>query len=102
FIEFGMEPAEAVTVPRFATAHHQDSFDPNPVREQTFLKAGSLNISEQVDPAVRDELARRGHQVQPKDGPIATPVMLYADRANGLYYAAGDPAARRHAAGLGE
>jgi gamma-glutamyltranspeptidase / glutathione hydrolase len=100
FIEFGMEPATAVVAPRFATHHHQDSFDPNPVREQTFLKAGSLTISDQVAPAVREELARRGHQVTAKRGPIATPVMLYADAASGMVYAAGDPAAGRHAAGL--
>ena len=48
------------------------------------------------------ELARRGHHVLAQDGPIATPVMLYADAASGLYYAAGDPATGRHAAGLGE
>jgi gamma-glutamyltranspeptidase/glutathione hydrolase len=101
FIEFGLEPAAAVTAPRFATAHHQDSFDPNPVREQTFIRAGSLTISDQIDQGVRDELARRGHQVVAKSGPIATPVMLYADTASGMYYAAGDPAAGRHAAGLG-
>jgi gamma-glutamyltranspeptidase/glutathione hydrolase len=100
FIEFGMAPAEAVIAPRFATAHHEDSFDPNPDREQTFKQAGSLTISEAVDQGVRDELAQRGHQVEAKSGPIATPVMLYADQATGTYYAAGDPAARRHAAGL--
>jgi gamma-glutamyltranspeptidase / glutathione hydrolase len=100
FIEFDMEPATAITAPRFATDHHQDSFDPNPVREQTFLRAGSLTLSEQIDPGVRDELARRGHQVLPKVEPIAKPVMLYADPTSGVYYAAGDPAAGRHAAGL--
>jgi gamma-glutamyltranspeptidase/glutathione hydrolase len=102
FIEFDMEPATAVTAPRFATDHHEDSFDPNPVREQTFLQAGSLSLSDQVAADVRDELARRGHQVLPKTEPIARPVMLYADRASGMYYAAGDPTAGRHAAGLGE
>ena len=100
FIEFGMSPETAVIAPRFATAHHQDSFNPNPVREQTFGEAGSLTISDQVDPRVRDELAQRGHQVVAKAGPIATPVMLYADPVSGMYYAAGDPAAGRHAAGL--
>jgi gamma-glutamyltranspeptidase/glutathione hydrolase len=101
-IDFGMEPATAVTAPRFATYHHQDSFDPNPVREQTFLRAGSLSINAQVDAVIRDDLAQRGHQVAAIEGPIATPVMLYADPGSGLYYAAGDPAARRHAAGVGE
>ena len=102
FIEFDMEPETAVTAPRFATDHHQDSFDPNPAREQTFLRAGSLTVSDQLDPHVREELARRGHQVLTKDRPIATPVMLYADPSSGVYYAAGDPAAGRHAAGLEE
>ncbi|MEZ4728787.1 MAG: gamma-glutamyltransferase [Caldilineaceae bacterium] len=100
FIEFGMEPAAAVTAPRFATTHHQDSFDPNPVREAAFGQAGSLTISDQIDQATREELARRGHQVEVKVGPIATPVMLHIDAANGVYAAAGDPAAKRHAAGL--
>jgi gamma-glutamyltranspeptidase/glutathione hydrolase len=101
-IEFGLGPAEAVTAPRFATDHHQDSFDPNPVRVQTFLQAGSLTISEAVDAQVRSELARRGHQVTAKATPIATPVMLSVDSASGVYYAAGDPATGRHAAGVGE
>jgi len=100
FIEFGLEPAAAVTAPRFATAHHQDSFDPNPVREQTLGKAGSLTISDKIDADVRDDLAQRGHTVETKAGPIATPVMLYA-APSGVYRAAGDPAAGRHAAGLG-
>ena len=30
FVEFGMQPADAVVAPRFATDHHEDSFDPNP------------------------------------------------------------------------
>jgi gamma-glutamyltranspeptidase / glutathione hydrolase len=100
FIEFDMEPATAITAPRFATDHHQDSFDPNSAREQTFLRAGSLTLSDQIDPGVREELAQRGHQVLPKAEPIAKPVMLYADLTSGVYYAAGDPAAGRHAAGL--
>ena len=101
-IEFGLTPDAAVTAPRFATDHHQDSFDPNPDREQTFKKAGSLTISDRVDPGVRDDLASRGHQVEAKAGPIATPVMLHVDRESGMLRAAGDPAAGRHAAALEE
>ncbi len=100
FIEFGMKPEEAVTAPRFATAHHQDSFDPNHNREQTFKQAGSLTINDSVSINVREELAKRGHQVNAHGSPIAVPVMLYVDQDSGTYYAAGDPAARRHAAGL--
>lgn len=100
FIEFGMEPATAVTAPRFATHHHQDSFDPNPVREEAFIEAGSLVVNETVAPAVREELARRGHEVDIAPRAIAAPVMLYREPGTGVYHAAGDPAARRHAAGL--
>jgi gamma-glutamyltranspeptidase/glutathione hydrolase len=102
FIEFDMHPEDAVTAPRFATAHHEDSFDPNPNREKTFKQAGSLTINDSVSETVRQELARRGHQVKAQASPIAVPVMLYVDHKSGMYYAAGDPAARRHAAGLDE
>ena len=102
FIEFDMHPEDAVTAARFATAHHEDSFDPNPNREKTFKQAGSLTINDSVSETVRQELARRGHQVKAQASPIAVPVMLYVDHKSGMYYAAGDPAARRHAAGLDE
>ena len=102
FVEFDLQPEAAVTAPRFATAHHQDSFDPNPNRAQTFIQPGSLSINDSVDASVRQELTRRGHQVDAKASPIATPVMLYVAQDSGINYAAGDPAARRHAAGLND
>ncbi len=100
FIEFDMQPEEAVTAPRFATAHHQDSFDPNPNREEAFKQAGALTVSETVGSSVQEELIRRGHQLEARSGAIATPVMLSIDQESGTLYAAGDPAANRHAAGL--
>ncbi len=100
FIEFDQLPEAAVTQPRFATFHHQDSFDPNPKREETFIKAGSLTVNDTVDAAVREDLAQRGHQVEVKTTAISNPVMLYIDQEKGIFYAAGDPAAHRHAAGL--
>ena len=99
-IEFDMLPESAVTAPRFATAHHQDSFDPNPNRPQTFKKAGSLTISDSIDAGVQEDLSQRGHELTAKASPIANPVMLYIDRDSDIIYAAGDPKARRHAAGL--
>ena len=100
FVEFGMLPEAAVTAPRFATAHHEDSFDPNPDRAQTFKGAGSLTINDSVSENVREELGSRGHHLRVQGGAIAQPVMLYIDKDNGTFYAAGDPAAGRHAAGL--
>ena len=100
FIEFDMRPENAVTAPRFATAHHEDSFDPNPDRAATLKQVGSLMISDRVSQDVREELTARGHRVATSAGPIATPVMLYVDPEDGRFHAAGDPAAGRHAAGL--
>ena len=102
FIEFDMQPEDAVIAPRFATAHHQDSFDPNPNREEAFIRAGALTVSDTVDSGVQQELIRRGHQLEARGGAIATPVMLAIDQDSGMLSAAGDPAANRHAAGLDE
>jgi gamma-glutamyltranspeptidase/glutathione hydrolase len=100
FIEFGRMPDQAVTAPRFATTHHEDSFDPDAKRHRTFGEAGSIQMNESVAQDVRDELMRRGHQIEVKKGPIGDPVMLYVDPQNGEFLAAGDPTAGRHAAGL--
>ena len=101
-IEFGMLPQEAVTAPRFATQHHQDSFDPNPVRQEAFVRAAGLTIHAGVSEAVREELSRRGHQLVTTERAIANPVMIAIDHERGTAYAAGDPAAGRHAAALDE
>lgn len=100
FVEFGMLPEDAATAPRFATAHHEDSFDPNPNREQTFGQVGSLTINDSVSENVREELGNRGHQLRAHGGAIAAPSMIHIDKDSGTFYAAGDPAAGRHAAGL--
>jgi len=100
FVEFGMMPESAVVAPRFATHHHEDSFDPDANRASTFRRPGSLTINTTVNPSVRSELAHRGHKVEAIPGPIANPVMLHIDHQTGEFHAAGDPAAGRHAAGL--
>jgi len=99
-IEFDLRPETAVTAPRFATGHHQDSFDPNPDRARTFGQAGSLSISDSLSQSTQQELARRGHQLEATASSIGAPVMLYIDHGNGMFHAAGDPEAHRHAAGL--
>ena len=102
FVEFGMQPEAAVKAPRFATAHHEDSFDPNPNRVEAFGQAGSLTINDSVSESVRAELASRGHQMKTQAGAIAAPSMIHIDGDSGTYYAAGDPAAGRHAAGVND
>ena len=100
FVEFGMLPEQAVRAPRFATAHHLNSFDPNPDREAALVQAGSLTVNASISEEVREDLSQRGHELTVTAGAIAAPVMLYIDRQSGTFYAAGDPAARRHAAAL--
>jgi gamma-glutamyltranspeptidase len=97
-IDFGLSPAEAVTVPRFATTHHQDSFNPNPARERTILKHQSLDVYESIDQDVLSDLAARGHIIGRWKEPIGHPVMLMIE--DGTMLAAGDPDAERHAAGM--
>ena len=99
-IEFNMDPAASVTAPRFATTHHQDSFDPDPVRSKTFIRAGSLNLNDSISQNVQDDLARRGHQLEIQTEPIGRPVMLSIEQKSGVMHAAGDPAAGRYAVGL--
>ena len=99
-IEFGMSPADAVTAPRFATTHHEDSFNPNPNRPETLGGLGSLTVNEAVDAATIEALESRGHTVATTPGAIANPVMIVRDPDSGMAHAAGDPAANRHAAAL--
>ena len=94
FVEFGAGPDRAVTAGRFATRHHVGSFS------QTRPKLGSLTVHHSVAKEVIAALRERGHGVSVTRGAIAAPVMLYIDPKSGMIHAAGDPAARRHAAAL--
>jgi gamma-glutamyltranspeptidase/glutathione hydrolase len=100
WIEFGMMPDQAVVAPRFATNHHQDSFDPQPNRTQALGELGSLVLDDQIDGLTQRALEGRGHRIDTTSRPIAAPVMAHIDPDTGLMYAAGDPKAGRHAAGL--
>jgi gamma-glutamyltranspeptidase/glutathione hydrolase len=97
-IEFGMKPNEAVTAHRFSTRHHENSFNPDPLRKIDDL--GRLTLNEGVDKGVIEELVKRGHKISISGGPIACPVMIYFDREKMEFLAAGDPKANRHAAVL--
>ncbi len=99
-VEFGMLPSEAVTAPRFGTAHHQGSFDPNPDRPAAFVAAGTLHVDPGIPEKAAGRLARRGHKIINAARPIAHPVMIHIDQHTGVIHAAGDPKAHRHAAAL--
>jgi len=90
-IDFGLAPHEAVVVPRFATSHHQGSFDPNPDRGAAFISPGGLTLHKDVPEPIRRELTARGHKLRVVGGAIAHPVMLVIDPATGVIRGAGDP-----------
>jgi gamma-glutamyltranspeptidase/glutathione hydrolase len=97
-VEFGMMPEDAVAAVRFSTGHHEDSFKPNPDREETLDELQSLTVNHQLDDRVIGALVKRGHKVETTSRAIARPVMIYVDPDTGIIYAAGDPKAQRHAA----
>ncbi|MGD9496407.1 MAG: gamma-glutamyltransferase family protein [Armatimonadota bacterium] len=98
-IEFGLAPARAVTAPRFATDHMENSFSSDPDRERAFKVRASLRLHSGIPQRVREELRRRGHGLTTTSDAIGAPVMLTVDE-QGVMRAAGDPAAGRHAGAL--
>jgi gamma-glutamyltranspeptidase/glutathione hydrolase len=99
-VEFGMLPKDAVTAPRFSTGHMENSFDSNSDRDAAFMSGGSLQVHADVGEVVQADLQARAHSVTTTSAAIASPVMILIDQTTGTIYAAGDPAAGRHAAAL--
>jgi gamma-glutamyltranspeptidase/glutathione hydrolase len=91
-IDFGLDPAQAVTAPRFVTNHFLSSFRQMPP------KLGSLEINAEVGETTIEALKARGHRVQAGRSAIWIPSAMKFDPRSGSIDAAGDPKARRHAA----
>jgi len=91
-IDFGLAPAASVTAPRFMSDHFVGSF------LQTPPVLGGLRINSSVGQPTLDALASRGHKLKISPTPLAAaPTVIAIDPSTGLYRAAGDPRARRHA-----
>jgi gamma-glutamyltranspeptidase / glutathione hydrolase len=90
-IDFGLTPAQAVTAPRFLTAHHLGSFRQKPP------ELGSLELDDRFGAELIEALRARGHLVKTKKAPLWDPAVLVIDRKTGIFHGAGDPAAGRHA-----
>ncbi|MCC7168777.1 MAG: gamma-glutamyltransferase, partial [Rhodospirillales bacterium] len=97
-IDFGLSAQDAVTAPRFSMNHHQDSFNPNPDRNASFVGRGQLRVNPEISDTAIKTLSDRGHLLGIASSPIAHPVMIVIDPVTGMMDAAGDPQARRHAA----
>ena len=90
-IDFGMDPAQAVTAARFGTNHLLGSFRQRPP------ELGSLLVYPEVGEETIAELKSRGHKVKQQGG-LGTPTVLSIDPQSGRIHAAGDPKTGRHAA----
>jgi gamma-glutamyltranspeptidase/glutathione hydrolase len=91
-IDFRLSAADAVTAPRFQTAHHIGSF------RQAPPKLGSLGVDTGLDESTIKELKSLGHRVEIIKAPIAAPTILRIDNDSGRVDGAGDPRAGRHTA----
>jgi gamma-glutamyltranspeptidase / glutathione hydrolase len=91
-IDFGLQPADAVTTLRFGTQHHVGSF------LQTPAVLGSLSLDEGADAKLVEALKQKGHKVELVKVPQWNPIMLSVDPQSKLIRAAGDSRAKRHAA----
>jgi gamma-glutamyltranspeptidase/glutathione hydrolase len=91
-LDFGMNPAEAVTAPRFGTKHHLGSF------RQAPPELGSLILYPEFGKNTFDDLAARGHKISRPKAHLWNPSVITIDHQSGIIRAAGDPRAKRHAA----
>lgn len=87
-VDLGLKADASVSAPRFQTHHYVGSFG------QSAPLLGSLFI----EPKAGDlaDLRERGHEVTSARAPVWWPCVLTIDQ--GRFHAAGDPAAKRHAA----
>jgi gamma-glutamyltranspeptidase/glutathione hydrolase len=91
-IDFGLEPAESVTAPRFMSDHFINSFRQSPP------KLGRLRMNPELGNEILGELKGRGHILSVNTGSLsAAPCVISFDAATGSLRAAGDPRAGRHA-----
>jgi gamma-glutamyltranspeptidase / glutathione hydrolase len=90
YIEFGIKPKDAITLPRFRTYHTQDSFNPSADPKGRYFKIGGLDI-DSTRQQVLDDLKNRGHIVTLSTELIGDPIMIYLDQATGISYGAGEP-----------
>ncbi len=91
-LDFSMSPAEAVTQPRFGTAHHLSSF------RQAPPVLGSLMLDPRHGEATINEMKSRGFKVTMLKGAWGRPVVVRINQETGVIEAAGDPTAKRNAA----
>lgn len=96
-MDYGMEPAEAVTAPPFETLHYTSSFGQKPP------ELGSLKVNPGVGGRVIEQLRDHGHKVSVQEKFVWFPTAVRIDvdgKAIKTIRGAGDPKAGRHAEGF--
>jgi gamma-glutamyltranspeptidase/glutathione hydrolase len=83
-LHFGMNLQQAIDFPAYHSAHMPSSFYPREAQPRV------LNVESRVDPAVIEELRRRGHLVNVRPAWSLGRVSAVA-RRNGVLYAAANP-----------
>jgi gamma-glutamyltranspeptidase/glutathione hydrolase len=83
-VEFGMNLQQAIDFPAFHSAHMPSSFYPREAQPRV------LDVESRVDPAVIEELRRRGHLVNVRP-PWSLGRVTAVARRNGVLYAAANP-----------
>jgi gamma-glutamyltranspeptidase/glutathione hydrolase len=89
-LEYDMSPKQAVSFPRFGSAHHQNSFSPAKNRRDALVELNLLRVDAATPESLVRELEARGHVVQRVDYPIGRPIVVQFD-ADGTARGAGDP-----------
>jgi gamma-glutamyltranspeptidase/glutathione hydrolase len=95
-LEFGMDPQQAVEVPRFATYSHPNSFDPH------VYSPGVLRVETRVPQETLNRLEALGHKINPwqpwqwQAGGICA---ISSDPATGVLAGGADPRRENYAIG---
>lgn len=94
---FEMPIQHAIEAPRFATFSHPNSFEPHEA------KPGRLSLEGRIDPAAMDDLAARGHDVEPLADlslAVAGVCAISADLTRGVMTGGADPRRSGRAMGI--
>jgi gamma-glutamyltranspeptidase/glutathione hydrolase len=90
-LEYGISPEEAVSVPRFSTNLHEDSFNPSSDRSCTIAQERLLTINSGLDSLVIRDLEKKGHKLIITDNAIGAPDLLFFDEKTDTWIGATDP-----------
>ena len=90
-LNYGLTAEEAVSVLRFSTNLHEDSFDPSPDRFSTIDSERILTVNKGLDAGTIQELENKGHKIAEVTRAIGSPVILLFDEKTGIWTGAIDP-----------